>query len=158
MKTVPATALRRSLFATLKRVAYEREPVLIERRGRPIAALVPPETVTSPTAAAAAPVSNRPLLDPRAIADFCARHQVRALYLFGSVMGDDFGSDSDIDVMFEAAGEGPSYFEQMDMTEELQTMFGRPVDLVSRRAVEAMSNPFRRKGILDGARVIYALP
>jgi uncharacterized protein len=156
MKKVAAAALRRSLFATLKRVSYEKEPVLIERRGRPIAVLAPPELAQGFAAdSSRATDRSRPRLDPKAIVDFCTRHRLRTLYLFGSILTDDFGPDSDVDVMFEAEAEGPSYFEQMEMADELEAMFGRPVDLMSRQAVDAMTNRFRKQGILEGARVIY---
>ena len=38
---------------------------------------------------------------------------------------------------------------------ELEEVFGRQVDLISRRAVEQSRNPFRRKAILESARVVY---
>jgi uncharacterized protein len=44
----------------------------------------------------------------------------------------------------------------MNMTDELQTIFGRSVDLVSRRAVEESANQARKRSILEGARVIFA--
>lgn len=153
MKTVQATNLRRNLFETLKRLSYEKDPVFIERRGKTIAALVTPDFVDAPRR----PIEpDRLSLDPRALGAFCDRHALKALYLFGSVLTDAFASDSDVDVMFEPEGPSPSYFEQMHMTDELETIFGRPVDLVSRRAVEASTNRFRRQSILDGARVIFA--
>jgi predicted nucleotidyltransferase len=40
------------------------------------------------------------------------------------------------------------------MSDELEAIFGRAVDLVSRKAVEASTNPIRKAAILDGARVI----
>jgi uncharacterized protein len=162
VRTIPATELRVNLFETLKRVGYEREPVLIERRGRPIAALVPPEAVDA--AKSAAPVSRQPArpaidpkaLAPKALADFCARHQVKTLYLFGSVLTDQFDEESDVDVMFEPeSAASPGLFEQMGMADELQELFGRPVDIVSRSAVEAMPNAFRKRSILETARIVY---
>ena len=46
---------------------------------------------------------------------------------------------------------GPSPYTE----EELAEIFGRPVDLLSRKAVERSRNPFRRRSILESARVIY---
>ena len=94
-------------------------------------------------------------LDPRALERFCARHAIKTLYLFGSALTDAFDAGSDVDVMFEAEGSSPSYFEQMDMTDELETIFGRPVDLVSRRAIEESTNQVRRRSILGGAKVLF---
>ncbi len=153
MKVVQATEVRRTFFETLKRLAYEKDPILIERRGKAIAALVNPEQVEPPKARAPA---DRLLLDPRALSAFCDKHAIKALYLFGSALTDRFDSHSDVDVMFESKGSSPSYFEQMNMTDELEEIFGRPVDLVSRRAVEESSNPIRKQAILEGARTIFA--
>ena len=36
-----------------------------------------------------------------AIARFCRQHHIRKLALFGSVLRDDFGADSDVDVLVE---------------------------------------------------------
>jgi predicted nucleotidyltransferase len=153
MKTVQATELRRNFFETLKRLSYEREPVLVERRGKTIAALVTPDRITGESPRMA---RDRLLIDPRAIEEFCVRHRVKRLYLFGSALTDRFDADSDVDLMFESEGPSPDYFEQMAMTDELAALFGRPVDLVSRRAVEESTNRFRRESILEGARVIHA--
>jgi len=79
---------------------------------------------------------------------------VRELSLFGSVLREDFRPDSDIDVLvsFEAAS-GIGLWEMAEMHEELQTLFGRPVDLITK---EGLRNPFRRHAILSGREVIYA--
>jgi prevent-host-death family protein len=145
-----AAELRKNLFATLRQVAKGKRPILIERRGKPIAALVPTdEAGEAPT------VRGAPRIEYRKLAAFCDRHHVRTLYLFGSVLTDAFDAQSDIDVLFEPEGSGPSYFEQMKMTDELEALWGRPVDLVSRRAVESSVNPIRRQAILDSARIVY---
>jgi predicted nucleotidyltransferase len=63
------------------------------------------------------------------IAEFCRRHHVRRLSLFGSVLRDDFRPDSDIDVLVEfEPGKTPGrrFFA---MQEELSEMLGRKVDL-----------------------------
>ncbi len=63
------------------------------------------------------------------IADFCQRHRIRKLALFGSVLGSDFSSDSDIDVLVEfEPGETPG-FRFFALQEELSAIFSRPVDL-----------------------------
>jgi predicted nucleotidyltransferase len=63
------------------------------------------------------------------IAAFCSRHHIQRLALFGSVLRDDFGPESDIDVLVEfEAGYVPglSFFE---MESELSNILGRTVDL-----------------------------
>jgi predicted nucleotidyltransferase len=77
-----------------------------------------------------------------ALAQFCQRHRIRELALFGSVLRDDFGPQSDIDVLVEfEPGHTPSFFRLYDMEEELSTLFGgRRVDM---RTPEDLSKYFR---------------
>lgn len=68
--------------------------------------------------------------DGEAIADFCRRHGVKKLSLFGSILRADFGPDSDIDVLVEFGPEGsPSLLDLGGMVVELTEMLGRQVDL-----------------------------
>ena len=91
------------------------------------------------------------------IADFCRRWRIVRFELFGSVLRDDFDTQSDIDVLvtFE---DGRKYgiSELLDMESELKALFGRPVDLTERRLVETSRNWIRRRAILDSARTLYA--
>ncbi len=90
------------------------------------------------------------------IEDFCRRWQITEFALFGSVLREDFGPDSDIDVLVTFAPEAEwSLIDFVHMKEELQALLMREVDLVSRRAVEESRNYIRRKGILSSARGIY---
>ncbi len=86
---------------------------------------------------------------------FCARWGIRELALFGSALREDFRPDSDIDLLasFEA-GSSWGLLDHAQMQQELAALLGRPVDLVSRRAVERSANPLRRQAILDSAQVI----
>ena len=91
------------------------------------------------------------------IASFCKRWQVTELPLFGSVLRDDFGPDSDVDVLARFEEEARhTLFDLDSMEEELATIFGRKVDLVSWRGVEQSQNYIRRKAILQSAETIYA--
>jgi predicted nucleotidyltransferase len=88
---------------------------------------------------------------------FCRKWGIAEFALFGSVLRDDFGPDSDVDVLVRYSPDtSPSLFDYADKIEELVEIFGRPVDLVSRKAIERSENPFRKKSILSSARVIYA--
>jgi len=73
------------------------------------------------------------------------------------VLRSDFRPDSDVDVMvvFERDAH-PTLLTLGAMAEELEQLFGRRVDLLTRRSVEEMRNPLRRPEILKTARVIYA--
>ena len=91
------------------------------------------------------------------LAAFCERWQVTELALFGSVLRDDFGPDSDIDVLVGFAEEARhSLFDLVDMEQELKAIFGRDVDLVERADVERSENYIRRKAVLQSAETIYA--
>ena len=91
------------------------------------------------------------------LAAFCERWQVTDLALFGSVLRDDFGPDSDIDIMVGFASEARhSLFDLVDMEQELKAIFGRKVDMVERADVERSENYIRRKAVLQSAETIYA--
>ena len=88
---------------------------------------------------------------------FCRKWGISDLSLFGSVLREDFRPDSDIDVLVRFLPEAKhGLFNLVRMRNELEEIFGRDVDLISRRGVEASRNPIRRKAILDSARTIYA--
>ncbi|HJY79678.1 MAG TPA: nucleotidyltransferase family protein [Candidatus Binatia bacterium] len=90
------------------------------------------------------------------IAEFCRRWKITEFALFGSVLRDDFRPDSDVDVLVTFAPDAEwSLFDDVDMEEELSAIFGRKVDLVSRRAVERSDNWIRRKAILSTAELVY---
>lgn len=88
---------------------------------------------------------------------FCRRWKIREFALFGSVLREDFGPDSDVDVLVSFDQEARwDLFDIVDMQGELAVIFGRKVDLLDREAVEKSRNPFRRRGILSNTRVVYA--
>ena len=88
------------------------------------------------------------------IDDFCRRWKVTEFSLFGSVLRDDFGPDSDIDVLVSFVPDAPwSLFDLVAMQDELRDLFGREVDLVEK---EGLRNPFRRHAILTSREVVYA--
>ncbi|MCL4250495.1 MAG: nucleotidyltransferase domain-containing protein [Anaerolineae bacterium] len=95
-------------------------------------------------------------VSPETIRDFCQRHQICRLSLFGSVLRDDFRPDSDIDVLVQfKAGVRYRLADLVQMGDELESIFGRPVDLLDRVAVERSPNYIRRKIIFDSERVVY---
>lgn len=85
---------------------------------------------------------------------FCRRWKVTEFSLFGSALRDDFGPQSDVDVLvrFEKDA-GWSLFDLVDMQDELKAVFGRAVHLVE---AEALRNPFRRDEIMRTREVLYA--
>ncbi len=101
-------------------------------------------------------VESRVRIPEDEIAAFSKRWRVRELSLFGSALRKDFGPDSDIDILvtFHQNAE-PSLFDLISMEEELKAIFGRDVDLITRKSVEQSRNYIRRHDILDSAQVIY---
>ena len=96
-------------------------------------------------------------IDHDKIADFCRRWKITEFALFGSVLREDFRPDSDVDVLVTFAPDVHLRWRMLDqMEDELQELFGRPVDLVERKLVEQSENYIRRKQILRSAETIYA--
>lgn len=88
------------------------------------------------------------------IAAFCRKWKIVEFALFGSVLGDDFRSDSDVDVLVSFdENQSWSLWNLVEMKEELEAMLGREVDLVEK---SSLRNPFRRRAILATKKVIYA--
>lgn len=90
------------------------------------------------------------------VREFCQRWKITEFALFGSVLEDRLGPESDIDVLVTFAPFARwGLFALHKMNKELKGIFGREVDLVSRRGIEASRNYIRRKAILESARMIY---
>ncbi|MDJ1173864.1 nucleotidyltransferase family protein [Roseofilum capinflatum] len=91
-----------------------------------------------------------------AIADFCQRWQIVELSVFGSILRDDFNSNSDIDFLFTLSPDAHwGLFKLLEMQQELEKLVCRPVDFVSKRAIERSENWLRREEILGNAEIIY---
>jgi uncharacterized protein len=90
-----------------------------------------------------------------AIETFCKKWNLKELSLFGSILRDDFGPQSDIDVLVSfRPGAAMSFEGFLQMRDELSAIFGgRSVDLVEKRLLR---NPFRRHQILTTREVVYA--
>ena len=85
------------------------------------------------------------------IAEFCHRHRIRRLALFGSILRDDFMPQSDIDVLVEfEPGETPGW-DFFGMQEELSELLGRKVDLHTR----GFLSKYFRDEVLREARELY---
>jgi hypothetical protein len=93
------------------------------------------------------------IIDDERIADFCRRHGIRSLRLFGSILREDFGPDSDVDVLVEfARGRAPGWIGFAALALELESIIGRSVDL---RTAGDFSEAIRRH-VLGEAKVQYA--
>jgi predicted nucleotidyltransferase len=91
------------------------------------------------------------------IQEFCQKWQVTEFALFGSVLRDDFRSDSDIDILITFSPNAKrGLVETLQMRDELQAIFNRKVDLIVKAAIKRSKNWLRRKNILESAQIIYA--
>jgi hypothetical protein len=70
-------------------------------------------------------------IDREKIAEFCRRHHIHRLAVFGSVLRDDFGPESDVDVLVEFEPGHIPGLAFIGMEAELSAIVGRKVDLVT---------------------------
>ncbi|MBI2536020.1 MAG: nucleotidyltransferase domain-containing protein [Gemmatimonadetes bacterium] len=95
----------------------------------------------------------RPVYDRAKLAELCRRHRIRRLSLFGSVLRDDFGPDSDVDVLVEFEPGHTPGLAIVDVEDELSALFGgRRVDLVTEKSLHRLI----RRQVLSSALVQYA--
>ncbi len=86
------------------------------------------------------------------IKDFCKKHSIQKLSFFGSVLRDDFGPDSDVDILVEfVPGTRVGFIRLAGMEQELSALIGRKVDL---RTPAELSRYFR-DDVLRTAKVEY---
>lgn len=84
---------------------------------------------------------------------FCRRHHIRQLALFGSVLRDDFGPDSDVDVLVEFEPDAKIGLLAFARTQrDMSELFQRSVDLVTRDGLK----PLIKQTVLADAEIIYA--
>ena len=93
------------------------------------------------------------------LAAFCRRWNIARLDVFGSVLREDFGKDSDLDLIATYAPEAHwSLLDRVRMKLELESLLGCNVDLLNRRALEKAGNRQRAAEILAEAQPLYAQP
>ena len=98
-------------------------------------------------------LSSGVVLPVEIIAEMCRRFHVKELSVFGSAAHGDMRDDSDIDIMVEFEPDariGLLKFEAL--SEELEVLLARKVDLVTKRGLK----PWIRPHVLKEARIVYA--
>src|SRR5213080_4128652 len=97
-------------------------------------------------------MSPKITIDRQRLADFCRRHHIKRLALFGSVLRDDFRPDSDVDVLVEFE---PGHVPGLDFVtierEFSGLLHGRRVDMVTVKFL----NPRIRDQVLTSAEPLY---
>ena len=95
-------------------------------------------------------------IEPEQLKEICQQWKIIELALFGSVLRDDFNTRSDIDILVSFdEGSSIAFFDLDDIEEQLSMLFDRPVDLVTKKAVQQSHNWIRKKNILGNSQVIY---
>ena len=80
-------------------------------------------------------------------------YAVEELYLFGSILREDFTNESDVDILISfKKNSNYSLFDLMDLQEKFEQYFNKKVDLIEK---DGIKNPYRRNEILSTARRIY---
>jgi uncharacterized protein len=97
-------------------------------------------------------IKNLPItIDTDDIAEFCKKWQIESLALFGSVLRDDFSSESDVDILVKFLPEARIGWEFIQIQDELSDILGREVDL---ETYLSLSRYFRDE-VVASAQVIY---
>jgi len=89
-----------------------------------------------------------------AVEELCRRHRIRRLALFGSVLRDDFGPDSDVDILVEFEAGATPGFGFFGIQEDLSAMIGRKVDLNT----PGFLSKYYRDAVLREAEALYDAP
>ena len=86
--------------------------------------------------------------------EICRVHNVKNMYLFGSILTENFSSDSDVDflVSFDKVDLSQYFNNYMDFKEKLEHLLNRPVDLLEEQTVK---NPVLRRSIDRNKKLIY---
>lgn len=91
-----------------------------------------------------------------ALQAFCQRWRITELAVFGSVLRDDFGPNSDLDVLISFEPDRAYRPDREAIRRDLEALVGRSVDVVYRRTLDTDRNYLRRRAILDSAQTIHA--
>ncbi len=93
-------------------------------------------------------------IDETKLIEIAKKYNVKELYFFGSILTDNFSDTSDIDILISFNDNSDiGLFELFDFKDELQSLYQREIDLIEK---EGLRNPYRKKSILESARLIYA--
>ncbi len=88
--------------------------------------------------------------DSKRLAEICRRNDVILLRVFGSASRGEERADSDVDLLVDF-GSPKGFFELLRLEDELEALFGRPVDIVT----EPGLSPFLKGTIMSSAAVIF---
>ena len=97
---------------------------------------------------------NGIFLDYNDIVYICKKYKINELSIFGSSIREDFGQNSDIDILVSFGKNADiSLFDIMDLENEFSKLLQKEVDIVEK---ESLKNPIRKNRILSSREIIYA--
>lgn len=85
------------------------------------------------------------------LVDFCRKHRIHRMAAFGSVLRNDFGPQSDVDILVEFEPDATPGWEFFGMAREFSKLVGRPVDMSTFKGIK---KSFIHQ-ILDSAEDVY---
>jgi len=86
----------------------------------------------------------------------CKKWNITRFEVFGSVLRNDFNRKrSDVDVLMTFAPGAVIGWDFFGLPDELAQIFGRPLDLSTRRSIEQSPNRIRKQAILESAQTVY---
>lgn len=90
------------------------------------------------------------------LGNFCQENLIAELAVFGSILRDDFSTNSDIDLLISYLPSAPrGLIEKIILKEKFEYLFKRRVDLISKISMAKSRNWIKRQSILNSAEVIY---
>lgn len=102
-------------------------------------------------------LAGRLPIDAETLRVFCTEWKVAELALFGSILRDQFGPESDIDALVTFEDDARwTLWDFIRMRDEFAELLGRKVDLIERSVISRSRNYIRRSAILGSAEVVYA--
>jgi uncharacterized protein len=98
---------------------------------------------------------NELQIDSNRLADTCSKHHVARLELFGSFVRGDATPNSDLDILVTFEPGAKVGLGIVALQQELEALFGRSVDLLTRDSVERSSNKYFRRFALERTEPLY---
>ena len=96
-------------------------------------------------------------LDSPPVREFCRTWKIKELAVFGSIVRDDFGPESDIDFVVDHEEDAVwDLSDSADMRRDLSAILGRDVDVLTRNALNRSDNWLFRKIVLTEMETVYA--
>jgi hypothetical protein len=90
------------------------------------------------------------------IETLCQQWGIHQLALFGSILREDFGTDSDVDLLVDfSPGKKISLLDLLELEYQFSEILERPIDLVEKQAIIQSPNWIRRQEVLNTAQIIY---